>query len=219
VATTSNELKLAVEPRTVLGTVGAHRLREAGKIPAVLYGHGDAPQHLAVDGRTFEELLHHGGRSGIITLTEGGKSRETVLVRDLQIHPVSRRVIHVDFQRVSADEKIHTTLPVVTIGTAEGVRSFGGVMDVITHELEVSGPASRIPEHLDVDVTALGIHEHVSAADVKLPPGFTMLTPPETIVVSIESSRTERELVEAAAGPTEAEEPEVIGSQPAPAAE
>jgi large subunit ribosomal protein L25 len=219
VATSSNELKLAVEPRTKLGTTGAHHLRAQGKIPAVLYGHGDAPQHISVDGRTFEELLHHGGRSGIITLTEAGKSRDTVLVREVQINPVSRRIIHVDFQRVSANETIHVTLQVVTVGTAEGVRSLGGVMDVITHELEISGPANRIPEHLDVDVSALGIHDHVTAADIKLPEDFTMLTPAETIVVSIESSRTEREVEEAATGPTEAEEPEVIGAQPAPAGE
>jgi large subunit ribosomal protein L25 len=219
VATSSNELKLAVEPRTALGTTGAQRLRAVGKIPAVLYGHGDAPEHVAVDGRTFEDLLHHGGRSGIITLTEAGKNRETVLVREIQLNPVSRHIVHIDFQRVSANETIHTTLPVVTVGTAEGVRNLGGVMDVITHELEVSGPANRIPEHLEVDVTALGIHEHVTAGDVKLPTGFTMVTPAETIVVSIESSRTERELEEAATGPAEAEEPEVIGSQPAPASE
>ena len=74
-------------------------------------------------------------------------------------------------------------------------------MDVVTHELEIEGPANRIPEHLEIDVTELGIHEHVTAGDVKLPEGFKMLTPAETMVVAIEPSRTERELEEAAAGP------------------
>lgn len=217
-ATNDIELKLSVEARDRLGTPGAHALRANGKIPVVVYGHGTPPQHLAVDMRTFEELLHHGGRSGIITLVDGAR-RETVLVRDVQLDPVSRKVIHADLQRVSANETIHTTLPVVTVGVADGVRNSGGVMDVITHELDVEGPANRIPEHLDVDVTALGVHEHISAADVPLPQGFTMLTSGDTIVVSIESSRTEREVEEAAAPPAELAEPEVIGSQPATDAE
>ena len=93
-------------------------------------------------------------------------------------------------------------------------------MDVVAHELEVEGPASRIPEHLEVDVTELGVHEHITAADIPLPPGFKLLTPPETIVVAIEPSRTARELEEAERrGPAAAEEvtePEVIGAEPAP---
>lgn len=209
------DLKLTVETRERIGTTGSQGLRRAGKFPAVIYGHGAAPQHVAIDQRTFEELLHHGGRTAIITLEDGNtKGGETAMVRAVQYHPVNHHVLHADLLRVSADEKVSTELQVVTTGVARGVRDAGGVMDVITHQLEIEGPASKIPEHLEIDVTALGIHEHVTAAEVKLPAGFTMLTPPETIVVAIEASRTEHELEEAAAGPTEAAEPEVIGSKP-----
>ncbi len=212
------ELQLSVERRERLGTTGAHALRAQGKIPAVVYGHGNVPEHVALDAHAFEELMHHGGRNAIITLTDGGRKRQTALVRQIQLHPVSRRIVHADLQRVSADESIDTRLPIATVGVAEGVRSFGAVMDVIVHELEVEGPANRIPEHLEVDVTALGVHEHLTAADVPLPAGFKLLTPPETVVVSIEPSRTARELEEAAPGvPEEAAEPEVIGAEPAPA--
>jgi large subunit ribosomal protein L25 len=215
-----NELKLSIERREKVGTTGAKSLRAHGKIPAVLYGHGDATEHIAVDARAFEDLLHHGGRNAILTLSDGGRKRQTALVRQLQLHPVTRRIIHADLQRVSADETISAQLAIVTIGVAEGVRNSGAVMDVITHELEVEGPASRIPEHLEVDVTALGVHEHVTAADIALPSEFKLLTPPDTIVVSIEPSRTARELEEAAApAPEEVAEPEVIGAEPAPAAE
>jgi large subunit ribosomal protein L25 len=213
-----NELKLSIERREKVGTTGAKSLRARGKIPAVLYGHGDATEHIAVDARAFEDLLHHGGRNAILTLTDGGKKRQTALVRQLQLHPVSRRIIHADLQRVSADEAISAQLPIVTIGVAEGVRNFGAVMDVIARELEVEGPASRIPEHLEIDVTALGVHEHVTAADVALPSGFKLLTPPDTIVVAIEPSKTARELEEAAAPAEEVAEPEVIGAEPTPAA-
>lgn len=140
-----NELKLSIERREKVGTTGAKSLRARGKIPAVLYGHGDATEHIAVDARAFEDLLHHGGRNAILTLSDGGRKRQTALVRQLQLHPVTRRIIHADLQRVSADETISAQLAIVTIGVAEGVRNSGAVMDVITHELEVEGPASRIP--------------------------------------------------------------------------
>lgn len=213
------EFKLAVEQRSKLGTTGSHALRAAGKMPAVLYGHGVVPEHLALNAREFEELIHRAGRNAIITLTDGPRKRQTVLVREVQIHPVSRHIVHADLQRVSADETIDARLAVITVGVADGVRNAGAVMDVITHELEVAGPASRIPEHLEVNVERLGVHEHITAGEISLPEGFRLVTPPETVVVSIEPSRTARELEEAAA-PGEAAEPEVIGAaEPAAPAE
>lgn len=206
------ELKLAVEQRSKLGTTGAHALRAAGKVPAVLYGHGVVPEHLALNMRDFEELIHRAGRNAIITLTDGPRKRQTALVRQVQTHPVSRRIVHADLQRVSADETIDARLAIVTVGVAEGVRTAGAVMDVITHELEVAGPASSIPEHLEVNVEPLGVHEHITAGEIPLPEGFRLLTPPDTVVVSIEPSRTARELEEAAAPAAEAAEPEVIGA-------
>jgi large subunit ribosomal protein L25 len=213
----AKELKLAIEQRNKLGTTGASALRREGKIPAVVYGHGAAPEHVAIDARAFDDILHNGGRNTIITLADGHRKGETALVRDVQIDPVSRRIIHADLLRVSADETVSAKLHVVTIGVARGVREFGGVMDVVTHELEVEGPASRIPEQLEVDVSELGIHDHINAGDIPLPDGFALLTSPEAIVVSIEPSRTERELEEAAAGPAEAVEPEIVGAEPTPA--
>lgn len=212
----NKELNLAVERRTKLGTTGAHALRAAGKIPAVLYGHGVVPEHLALDARAFEDLLHRSGRNAIVSLSDGGRKRQTALVREIQRHPVSRRVVHADLQRVSADETIGARLAVVTVGVAEGVRNSGAVMDVITHEIEVEGPASNIPENLEVDVTELGIHEHVTAGEIALPAGFKLITAPETVVVAIEASRTARELEEAAAPAEEAAEPEVIGAAETP---
>jgi large subunit ribosomal protein L25 len=211
----TKDCTLHVESRQKLGTTGANALRRAGKIPAVVYGHGTAPDHVAIEARAFEELLHHGGRTAIVTLDGGAKKNETVVVRNVQLHPVTHRVVHTDFQRVSADETIHAQLSIATVGVPNGVRNFGGVMDVIVHSLDVEGPASRIPDHLEVDVERLGIHEHLTAGDVALPNGFKMLTPAETIVVSVAPSRTERELEEGAVA-AEIQEPEVIGATPAP---
>jgi large subunit ribosomal protein L25 len=214
------DFNLSIERREKLGTTGAHALRAHGKIPAVVYGHGAMPDHIALDAHAFEELLHHGGRNAIVTLTDAARKRQTALVRQIQLHPVSRRIVHADLQRVSADETIDTRLPVVTVGVADGVRNSGAVMDVLLHELEVEGPANQIPENVEIDVTELGVHEHATAADIKLPPGFKLLTPPETVIVAIEPSRTARELEEAVPGAPEAAEPVVIGAEPtAPASE
>lgn len=209
----SKAFELSVQQRTKLGTTGAQALRAVGKIPAVLYGHGVGAEHIAVDAHAFEELIHRAGRNAIITLVDGGKKNQTALVREIARNPVSRRIVHADLQRVSADETIDARLAIVTVGVADGVRNSGAVMDVITHELEISGPANKIPEHLEVDVTELGMHEHVTAGEVKLPPGFRLLTAPDTVVVAIEASRTARDLEEAAAPSEETAEPQVIGTE------
>lgn len=212
---TKQELKLNIETRTgVSGSTSSRKLRVAGKIPAVLYGHGDAVQHVAVDAKAFDELLHHGGRNGIITLVNGGKS-ETAVVRGIQRHQVSHKIVHADLQRVSATESIHTKLQVVTVGVAIGVRESGGVMDIVAHEIEIEGPANKVPENLEIDVTELAIHGHVTAGEVKLPDGFKLVTPADQLVVTVEPSKTAQALEEADAGAAaEQVEPEVIGGAP-----
>lgn len=210
----AHELKLSIEAREGTGTTSARRLRAAGKVPAVLYGHGTDPRHVALDARAFEDVLHHGGRTSLITLTTGKKA-ETALLRELQRHPVSRKIEHADLQLVSANESVHSRLPVVTVGTAIGVRELGGVMDVISHELEIEGPANKLPDNLEIDVTELGLHEHIVASQVKLPDGFKMITPADTLVVAIEPSKTAQAVEDAAVAPAlEQEEPEVIGAKP-----
>lgn len=203
--TAAETASLALHPRTRVGTTGAHAERHAGRVPAVVYGHGSDPLAVSVESKALDALLHGGRRNQLIEAQVDGRT-DTVLLREVQRDPVSRRVIHADFQRVSRTEKIYATIGVVTLGVAIGVKDFGGVLDVVTHELEIVGPADRVPEHLEVDVTGLGLHDHITAADIKLPEGFTMYTPVNTIVVSVEPSRTEREAEEAAAAaaaPTE----------------
>jgi large subunit ribosomal protein L25 len=208
-------LKLAIERRERAGTTNARRLRAAGKIPVVLYGHGTKPESLSADARTIEELLVNGGQSGMITIEEKGKAKDTALVREVQRDPVTHRLLHVDLLRVSAHENVRTRVRVAPNGNPRGVREFGGVMDVLVHDLEIEGPVDSIPQQLEIDVNELALHQHVTAAEIPLPKGFTLVTPPDTIVISIESSKTARQLEEAAAPPTEVVQPEVIGETPA----
>lgn len=212
------ERALKFQKREDDGTTSSRRLRAEGKIPAVLYGHGTGPQSIAIDAKAFSDLLHKGGRTSLVTLQDG-KASETALVRDVQIDPVTRKPIHADLQRVSANEKVHAKLRVVTVGVALGVKDSGGVMDVILHELEVEGPANKLPESVEIDVSELGIHDHAVAGDVSLPAGISLITPPDTLVVSIEPSKT-AQAVEEADTATAAEQPvpEVIGATPEPGA-
>ncbi len=211
----SKELNLPIEHRTKTGTTGAQALRREGKIPGVLYGHGSEPLHVAFEAKIFDDLLHHGARNGVVTLTLNGKKADTVLVRDVARNPVSRKIMHVDLQRVSEHEAVRTTIPLVMVGIPRGVREFGGVMDVIVHEIEVEGPVDQLPDHFEVDVTDLGIHQHVVASDIKLPPGFKLLEAPDMLVVSVEASKTEKAIEDAASGAAaEQATPEVIGGTP-----
>lgn len=208
----TKELNLPIERRDRTGTTNAHALRAAGKVPAVVYGHGTAPLHVAFDARAFDDVLHHGGGHGVITLVIDGKKADTAMVREIARNPVSRKINHVDLQRVSAHELVHAKVSIVTSGVAPGVKEFGGVMDVLVHELEIEAPIDEIPSNFDVDVSELGLHQHVVAGDVKLPKGFKLLTAPDTIVVSVEPSKTARLLEEAETGTAiEQEQPEVIG--------
>ncbi|HXM07523.1 MAG TPA: 50S ribosomal protein L25 [Candidatus Acidoferrum sp.] len=179
---------VTIHTRAEIGTTGAKKARREGRIPGALYGHGDA-QAIAVDAKTLNELLTSGGQSHIVEAMIGGK-KESVLLREVQRDPITHRPIAADFQRVSSTEAIYASVPIVTVGVAPGVKEGGGVMDVVTHALEVRGPAGSLPEHFELDVAALNVNDHITAGDVKLPAGFTLITPAETVVVAVEGSRT-----------------------------
>lgn len=182
---------LAILTRTQHGTTSARALRRIGRIPAVLFGHGQPSMAVSLAGRAFEDLLHSGHRHHLLTITVDGGAKDTALVRDIQRDPITRRVIHADIQRVGRSESITTVVPVTILGTARGVRDMGGVLDVVTHELEVTGAADQIPEHLEVDVTELGMREHLTAGQITLPKGFTLASAADTIVASVEPPRVE----------------------------
>lgn len=177
---------LVLEPRAELGTTSAHRLRRAGKIPGTLYGHGSTTP-ITVDAKQLVDLILSGNKSHVVEATIGG-APDSVLLRRIEADPITRKPLSVDFQRVSRDEAVTSTVPVLPIGTAAGVRD-GGVMDTVTHALEVRGPAASIPDHIEVDVSGLGLHQHLTAGEIPLPAGFTLLTPPDAIVVTVDISR------------------------------
>jgi large subunit ribosomal protein L25 len=177
-----------IHQRAEIGTTGAKKARREGRIPGALYGHGGS-EAISVDAKTLNDLLTSGGQSHIVDATIGGK-KESVLLREVQRDPISHRPIAADFQRVSLTEAIYASVAIVTVGVAPGVKEGGGVMDMVTHALEVKGPAGSLPEHFEIDISGLNVNDHITAGDVKLPAGFSLVTPAETVVVAVEGSRT-----------------------------
>ena len=203
---------VTIHTRADAGTTGARAVRRDGKIPGALYGHG-AAQAISVDYKSLSDLIATGGASHVVDATIDGK-KESVLLREVQRNPITHRPISADFQRVSQTEAITASVAVTTVGVPFGVKDAGGVMDLVTHALDVKGPAGKLPEHFEIDVSALNVHDHVTAGDVKLPAGFTMLTPHDTVVVSIEAPRTGDDTAAAATAAAPAAD-----AAPAPAAE
>ncbi|GAC1548322.1 MAG: 50S ribosomal protein L25 [Candidatus Velthaea sp.] len=203
---------LALEHRGGTGTTTANGLRHAGKVPGIVYGHGD-PTPVAIDLRTLEAVIIGGAKSSVLSATVGGKP-DSVLLRAVQRDPVSHRPIHFDFQRISKGEAVTATVPVVALGTSRAVKD-GAVMDIITRAIEVKGPADKIPEHIEIDVTEIDVNHHISASDLKLPAGFTLVTPPETTILTIEASRTAALAEASAPAPVEEAVPDAPAA-PAP---
>lgn len=204
---------LTFHRRAHLGTTGAKATRRAGRVPGVLYGHGGGSVPIEIEARALAQLLATGGRSHILDATMEG-AHDSVLLREVQRDPISLRPLSADFQRVSLSEEIHAEVPVITVGVPFGVKEHGGVMDVMLHRIEIKGPAGKLPEQLEVDVSTLDIHEHITAGDIKLPPGFTLVTSRDALVVGIELLRA-AEVETPAATPAAGDTPEAA----APAAE
>ena len=204
----TTKTSLAVTKREKTGTTASHHVRHEGKVPGVLYGHGSEPLAIELDARAFDELLHAAGKNALLDIAIDGKP-DTALVREVQRHPITRRVIHADLQRVSATEEISASLPLVAVGVADGVKNSGGVLDTVLHQIDVKGPANALPEQIEVDVTAMGVGDHITAGDVKLPGKLKLDMDAHAILFSVEASKTEAEAAEAAPAVPDADVPTV----------
>jgi large subunit ribosomal protein L25 len=192
----STNTALAVTTRSGTGTTASAALRRAGQVPGNLFGHGSKATAVAIDAKAFDELLHAGGKNHLLEITLDGAGRDTALVREVQRHPITRRVLHADLQRVRATEEIEASLPLATIGVPDGVRNQGGVMDVVLHTLDVRGPANGLPEQIEISVEHLGVHDKLLAGDVVLPAGLKLATEATTILITVEPSKIEAQAAE-----------------------
>jgi large subunit ribosomal protein L25 len=180
---------LNAQERESNGKGAARKLRRAGKVPAVVYGHGERTMALALDALELEKLLHGiSVENTLVSLSLPGGGTADVLIRDVQTHPVKANVVHVDFLQIHANEAVKVHVPVRLSGTPVGVRDEGGVMDVELHDLEIECLPGDIPDAAEVDVSHLHIGESLRVRDVSLP-GATVLTDPEVAIVTVHQPR------------------------------
>jgi large subunit ribosomal protein L25 len=204
--------QLKASPRSDTGKGAARTLRSEGMIPAVIYGHAREPQPLAIEQRELERLLSHiSAESTVIELALDGATART-LIREIQRHPYKRQILHVDFQELVAGEKVTVNVPIVLVGTAEGVRAEGGILDQTMRELAIHVDPSDIPSHIEVDVSGLTIGKSVHVSDLNLPEGVEVLDDEDTTICVVSAPRAVVEEVPAEpAAEGEIAEPEVIG--------
>jgi large subunit ribosomal protein L25 len=196
--------------RTETGTGVARKLRQAGSVPAVVYGHGREPQSLTVNTREVERLLQqHSAGSTVIELTVEGRMART-LIREIQRHPFKRSIVHIDFQELVAGEKITVSIPLRFVGTADGVRNSGGILEETMHQVHLRVDPSSIPSHIEVDVTPLTIGHSYHIRDLKLPEGVAILDEPGATVCVCTAPKTATETTAAEGEGASAGEPELI---------
>ena len=214
---------LKAEPRAGRGKNEARRLRAAGKIPAVVYGtEKNKALEIAVDPRTLLRILH--SESGVNTLiglegaglASGGK----VLVKEYQLDPIDHRLLHADFYAVAMDRAIVVTVPIVIKGEPKGVKQQGGVVDFVNREVEVECLPGDIPEHIDVDISELMLHQGIRVRDLPKNEKVKPISGPDMMIVHVVTIKVEEEPAApeaavaagtvVAAAPAAPAEPEVI---------
>jgi large subunit ribosomal protein L25 len=202
-------VSLSANSRTSTGKGVARKLRAAGKVPGVVYGHAREPQSLELDGRELGRLLEKiAAASTVIDLSIDGTSRKT-LIREIQRHPLNPGVVHIDFLELVAGEKVTVSLRIAFEGTPIGVRADGGIFEETLHEIEIEVDPTNIPERLSVDVSGLHIGHSLHVSDIKLPEGVELVTDPDVTICLISAPKEEVTPAADAEGAATAE-PELI---------
>ncbi len=199
---------IAAQLRTPGGKNVNRRIRKAGKIPAVIYGPGKPPVVVSVDPNDVKTILYsESGRNTIFTISVDGSEQSNAMVKDYQRDPVQGHLLHTDFLEIAMDRLLALTVNVEIVGEAEGVKLDGGIMDIVTHSIEVECLPSDIPESIKVDVSHLKINDYIRVKNIQADAKVKILSDPEIVVVTIVPPIKEEVPVEAAA---EAAEPEVV---------
>ena len=211
-----DKVSIVVQPRAVTGSRAARRLRKAGLIPGVLYGHGKEATMFAVEPQALRAALSTGaGTHAVLEVTvEGHKRAHHAIIKDMELDPVKSTLRHLDLQEIRLDETIETTVAVSFEGEAVGVKA-GGMLDESTREVTVRGLVTAIPEHLVLDISEMDINDTAKVGDLDVPEGLEIVDDPEQVLCSVLPPRKVEEegeegAEEAAEGAPEAQ-PEIVG--------
>jgi large subunit ribosomal protein L25 len=198
-----SEVRLPAEPRTEFGKGGARRTRRAGKIPAVIYGHGAPPRHVSLPAREFGHAIKHGGANVLLTLSLNG-AEELAIPKAIQRHPIKGVYEHVDLLAVRRGEKVTIDVPIIVVGEV----ARGGLLAQESPAVSVEAEATHLPSEIEVNIEGLEIGSHVTAGDLTLPSGATLISDPQQVLVLIQEAPTAADLAEEVEGEAEAPEAE-----------
>ena len=204
-----SEVRLPAEPRTEFGKGGARRTRRAGKIPAVIYGHGADPRHVSLPAREFANAVRHNGANVLLTLELDGEE-QLAIPKAIQRHAIKGTFDHVDLLAVRRGEKVTIDVPVTVTGDVAP----GGLLSVEHNTVSVEAEATHLPTGIEVSIEGREIGTHVTAADLTLPRGATLAGDPEQVLVIIAEAPTAEQLEAETA--EAAEELGVVEEQPQP---
>lgn len=211
--------------RTLGRRAGSKKLRSSGRIPAIIYGRQAQPQNLEVDAEEMEDLIHQSGEILLVDLAvkDDQRPKRLALVQEVQHHPLSGKVLHVDFHEIAEDEKVIVAIPVETVGEAAGVKSDGGVLEHVLFKVRARGLAKDLPEVITVDVSHLKIGEAVHLGEIKVPQGVELIGDKQVPVIAVAKPHAEEEVAPAEGEVAAAGEVEMIkekkeeGAEAAPA--
>jgi large subunit ribosomal protein L25 len=207
-------VSLRAYPRTLVKRTGVKKLRDGGRVPAVIYGRHHPPQNLEIAAKEMENLIHSSASENILVdlaIEGNGATNRLALVQEIQHHLLTGKVVHVDLHEVTETERVTVTVPVETVGEAVGVKTNAGVLEHVLFRLKVRGLPKDLPETLEVDVTALEVGQSIHIGDIKPPTGVELLGEKKVVVISVAAPVTEaQEAAADAAATTGPLEPEMI---------
>jgi large subunit ribosomal protein L25 len=208
----AQEMTVEADPREEFGKNVARRLRQGGRVPAVVYGGGGPSIPVSVEPARIQEILHsESGQNAIFSLQVRGKAPARVMIKDWQEEPLHGGLLHVDMIRIARGAKLKVKVPIRITGESKGVKVQGGVFEFVLREVEVECLPDDIPEHLTADVTELTLGHSLRVSDLPVGPKFQILTDANSVVAHVVALKVEEEVKPAAeaaeAAPTE---PEVI---------
>jgi large subunit ribosomal protein L25 len=204
-------IKIKGEIREIFGKNASRRLRREGRVPANLYGPKAENVSLALDKKDiFQILRSEAGENTIFKISYNSQTQD-VMIKEVQTNPANDELLHVDLILIAMDKEIRVTVPFVLTGDAVGVKTEGGFVDFVTREIELECLPRAIPEHIEVDISELHLHQSVKLEEISLPEGAKWVSDPETVIAMIHAQAKEEIVVE-----EEEEEEEVIaeGEEP-----
>ena len=207
------DITIEAQPRTLRGKNEARRLRASGSVPAVVYGSGGEAVAVAASPKELTKILNSKtGHNTIFNLSIQGGENTPVMIVDWQNDPIKENLLHLDLKRIDLTKHLHVKVPIHTVGEPKGVKLQGGLLEMITREVEVDCLPDDIPEQFVIDVAELMVGQNIRASDIPMTGSIRLLSPADAVIVHIVTIKVEAEPAAAGAegAPAATAEPEVI---------